>query len=365
MNTTPAIPAANLDPAPRFRFQLVHVFYAMSLFAAALATFGAAGIPLAVPILGLWAYIYSSPSRPIALAHSCLAVLGGGCLIALLLPTVETAREAARRTMCNNNLKLIALALQNYHDAHGAFPPAFIPDQDGKPMHSWRVLLLPYLEQKRLYDQYNFQEPWNGPNNSRLLASGPPAIYEYQCPSDPRAGRLAGAWTSYVVVVGPRTAWPGSQMRKTSEIADSTAKTILVIEDQSRPICWMEPRDLTFDQALDVLTSSAPAAAGIHRGESFFYHYTGGRNVALADGSVAFFSDGLQREFAANLLTIDDGVDASPQNLALQSFARRRLNVGNCYRLTVLVLLALFPLPWVWRKRQPVAAPGPTSRDDG
>jgi hypothetical protein len=291
-----------------------------------------------------------------------LAVLVCGCLIALLLPAVESAREAARRTQCNNNLKNIARALLNYHDDHGAFPPAFIPDKDGKPMHSWRVLLLPYLEYKRRYDQYSFQEPWDGPNNSKLMN---PVPDPYQCPTDLFAARGTGVWTSYVAVVGPRTVWPGASLRKMSEIADGTGGTILVMEDQSTKIPWMEPRDLMLDEALRVLTSSDPRVGGIHRQEGFFYDYAGVRNVALVDGRVAFFSDGLQRNFAAKLLTIDDGVGVSAQNLELQPFAGKRLNVGNCYRLAVFVLLTVFPLPWVWRKRKPDELSKATSTEGG
>jgi prepilin-type processing-associated H-X9-DG protein len=270
------------------------------------------------------------------------------------LPAVETAREAARRAQCNNNLKMIVLALQNYHDDHGMFPPAFIPDKDGKPMHSWRVLLLPYMEEKPLYDKYNFQEPWDGPNNSKLLMNPVPYAYRwYQCPSDARIGRGTGVWTSYVAVVGPRTAWPGAQMRKMSEIADGTANTVLVMEDQSTRIPWMEPRDLMLDEALGVLTSSDPRAGGIHRHEDFFYDYFGGRNVAFVDGSVALLSDGLQRDFVSSLLTIDDHAGLSSPNSGGKFGERKRLKVGNCYRLTVFILLTIFPLPWVWRKRKP------------
>ena len=74
---------------------------------------------------------------------------------------------------CKNNLKQIALALHNYHQANGCFPPAYIADKNGRPMHSWRVLILPYLELDHLYKQYNFNEPWDGPNNKKLLAARP------------------------------------------------------------------------------------------------------------------------------------------------------------------------------------------------
>src|SRR5579863_9248252 len=101
-------------------------------------------------------------------------------LVSLLIPATQQAREAARRSQCKNNLKQIGLALHNYHDAFGSFPPAFVADANGKPMHSWRVLILPYLDQLPLYKEYNFSEPWDGPNNSRLLNRMPPA---FSCPS--------------------------------------------------------------------------------------------------------------------------------------------------------------------------------------
>jgi hypothetical protein len=94
-------------------------------------------------------------------------------LIAFLLPAVRSARGAAYRSHCSSNLKQIALALHNYHDTFGAFPPAYVADESGKPMHSWRVLILPFLESSPLYDKYRFDEPWDGPNNRQLLKHMP------------------------------------------------------------------------------------------------------------------------------------------------------------------------------------------------
>jgi len=106
---------------------------------------------------------------PAVAAIAVAVILGvfvcGGILVALLLPAVQSAREAARRAQCSNNLKQIALAFHNYHDTYRTFPPAYIPDEDGNPKHSWRVLILPFLEQRALYEQYNFDEPWDSPNN--------------------------------------------------------------------------------------------------------------------------------------------------------------------------------------------------------
>src|SRR3954462_6657196 len=91
-----------------------------------------------------------------------LFVCGGVCL-ALLLPAVQAARQAARRAQSSNNLKQIMIALHNYHDANGSFPPAVVTDADGQPLYSGRVLLLPYLNQAALQSSLDLAEPWNSP----------------------------------------------------------------------------------------------------------------------------------------------------------------------------------------------------------
>ena len=89
-----------------------------------------------------------------------LVLLGYLILVALLLPAVSRAREAARRRQCANQLKQIVLALLNYREANGCFPPAYIAGKNGKPMHSWKVIILPYIDGDSLYKQYRFDEPW-------------------------------------------------------------------------------------------------------------------------------------------------------------------------------------------------------------
>lgn len=78
----------------------------------------------------------------------CLAIAIVAISVALFLPATRNVRPAAYRSQCKNNLKQIGLALHNYHDEYQAFPPAYTVDADGKPLHSWRTLILPYMEQK-------------------------------------------------------------------------------------------------------------------------------------------------------------------------------------------------------------------------
>ncbi|MCA9005141.1 MAG: DUF1559 domain-containing protein, partial [Planctomycetaceae bacterium] len=98
-----------------------------------------------------------------------LAVIGVGgifmvmVLVALLLPAVQQAREAARRSVSKNNLKQIGLALHNYHDTYRVFPPGGTQTTDGAPYHGWSTSILPFVDQAPLYNQVNFDQPWNAP----------------------------------------------------------------------------------------------------------------------------------------------------------------------------------------------------------
>ena len=90
-------------------------------------------------------------------------------------------RGSAARSQCINNLKQIGLAMHNYHDQHKSFPPAYTVDKAGKPLLSWRVLILPYLEQNALYKEFHLDEPWDSPHNRTLIDRMPPT---YRCPSE-------------------------------------------------------------------------------------------------------------------------------------------------------------------------------------
>ncbi len=168
----------------------------------------------------------------------------GGILVALLLPAIQAAREAARRAQCTNNLKQIALAFHNYHDTYGTFPPAYIPDENGQPKHSWRVLILPFLEGQQIYNQYKFDEPWNSPNNLAVTNQPMPV---YSCPSSP-TGTPGSTQTSYMVITGLGTVFDAGKACKLSEIIDGTSNTLMVVEVAGSGVNWAEPKDLDAQQ---------------------------------------------------------------------------------------------------------------------
>jgi len=203
-----------------------------------------------------------------------VAVVCGGMLIALLLPAVQAAREAARRATCSNNLKQIALAMQNYQAVHGTFPPAYVADKDGKPLYSWRVLILPHLGQEALYAQFDRTQPWNSPRNRNLANTVLPT---YRCPSDPSEDPLE---TNYVMIVGPATISDGPHAVRLEDIRDGASNTIMLVEVTESGIHWAEPRDLRAEDIDFMLEND--------RGEGIGSAHPGGVNAAFCDGSVRF-----------------------------------------------------------------------------
>jgi len=97
----------------------------------------------------------------------------GPIAVALLLPAVQAARESARRMQGSNNLKQQLLAMHNFHDTHNGFPAAYSTNKDGKPLLSWRVHILPYIEQQPLYNEFKLDEPWDSEHNKKLIAKMP------------------------------------------------------------------------------------------------------------------------------------------------------------------------------------------------
>ena len=235
----------------------------------------------------------SRSSAPVIIAIVLAVLVGlfclGGILVALLLPAVQAAREAARRSHCTNNLKQIGLALHNYADTYGAFPPAYVADADGKPMHSWRVLILPFLESSALYSSYNFDEPWDGPNNSLLANQMPPA---YACPS---AAAPNSATTSYMAITGPGTIFDGDKAATFRDITDGTSNTLIVVETSGQATNWMQPVDL--DAQKMAFAVNDPAGGDISSS------HPNGANGLIADGSVRFLSESIDAQTLRALTT--------------------------------------------------------------
>ena len=276
--------------------ELLFVMLAIGISCGIIAQIGTAGAVVGI-VVG-WLFL--------AIGLKSLKVTNGlvvFCIVCVLVIGYELlprpgSYPPSRRMQCSNNLKQIALAMHNYHDEHGSFPPAYIADASGKPMHSWRVLLLPYLERQDIYGAYDFNEPWDGPNNSKLAAVWPEV---YRCPSE---DQTSSQITSYVAVIGANTAWPGSDAASLREIKDGAATTLLVVECANSGIHWMEPRDLHLSQMSPTINATA--------GQGMCSEHPGGFQAAMCDGSVRFIPESLSADDVRALLTVDGG-EPAPQ----------------------------------------------------
>jgi hypothetical protein len=337
------------------QFRLTHLIYVVTLVSASLATFRIPGIVFAIVLLIFWVVVYASKSRPRAFCvYGLPLVFVSSC--AGLWTMVADPPENTHRWLCSINLKQIALSLHNYHDVYKAFPPAFVADASGKPVHSWRVLILPFMCQDTLYNSYAFDEPWDGPTNRALLTNTPTI---YQCPSRLDRSPTAAAYTDYFAVIGPSAAWSGSTNRKRSDFKDPTSTTVLLVEIAGQKIAWTEPRDFTVDEVLKLMESRDEAVEGGHRSEGAFGDapsYV--RYIALADGSVRCVSTRLSPEVWSHLLTIDDGADVSLDDPAAMGIPRRGMTAAHYIRLGIWLFVVLLPAPGVWWPRSRVAPPG-------
>lgn len=218
-----------------------------------------------------------------------------GLLVLMLMPATRSSREAARSNSCRNNLKQISLALRSYEEEHGEFPPAYTVDAEGNRLHSWRTLLLPYMEEVELFESIDLTKPWDDPANMKAREA---VVAVYLCPSYPGNDLEK---TIYLGVLGPNCFFSGSEPRKLSEVTDDIAQTLAVIEvPADHAVHWMSPHDVSKDMLLAVDSELKSGHPGIAQ-------------AARVDGSVGSLSNDIDKQVLGGLLTINGGedVDAS------------------------------------------------------
>jgi hypothetical protein len=212
-----------------------------------------------------------------------------GVLVALLLPAVQAAREAARRAQSMNNLKQIMLAMLNHHDARKWYPAHANYSDDGKPLLSWRVHILPFIEQQALYQQFHLDEPWDSPHNRELIPMMP-AVY-----LDPSSGlATTDGKTHYLGPVGAGLLFDGTaEGREIRTITDGTSNTIAVIQvSDENAVEWTRPDDWEFDP------NDPLAGIGSMRAGNIFL-------TGLCDGSVHAMSLDINPALFKSMLTVD------------------------------------------------------------
>jgi prepilin-type processing-associated H-X9-DG protein len=213
-----------------------------------------------------------------------------GVLVALLLPAVQAAREAARRNTSINNIKQIMLGLLNYESARTRFPAHASYDGKGKPLLSWRVHLLPFMEENVLYSQFKLDEPWDSEHNKQLITRMPALYWDPSSRLAPTDGR-----THYLGVKGEGHFFDGTDKGRTlAGIRDGTSNTMAIVQvDDDAAAIWTKPDDWTPD-ANDLL-------------KPFDGPHPGGFLAGFCDGHVMFISQSVEVRALKEMLTVAGG----------------------------------------------------------
>ena len=207
-----------------------------------------------------------------------------GCVAVFVVWNMNSAASFDLESkQVRNDLKLVMLALHNYHDEYRSFPPAFVVGPDGKRWHSWRSLILKDIDPE-LAGKYRFDEPWNGPNNSKLHKQAPVAFQSDLAESSDSAAH-------YLAIIGRRTVWPADQTVGFRDLVRGRSNTLMLVENRESEICWLAPKDMLGMDALRMLDDSRDEQP--NRGAYF----------ALMDGSVRTVGPKVSRNVLGSLMT--------------------------------------------------------------
>lgn len=249
-----------------------------------------------------------SPAHPrFSLRTLFTAILVLCVLLASMVAATRTIRRANQTRQCSGNIKALAMALLCYRQHHKTFPPAITYSQDGTPMHSWRVLVHPWVEQMNFTERYDLSEPWNGTRN-RLLCDETPdtfmdsrnipfrAVYHpyfCRCPSAPNT---QSQWvTNYVMLIDDQPGKTNGPPNRPGSAPPSAApdSAVILIEIAKSDIQWTEPRDVLLSELSMKIND---------RSKLSLSSYHGGACIAHADGSVEVLDEATTEERLRKLL---------------------------------------------------------------
>lgn len=251
---------------------------------------------------------------------------------------------------CMNNAIFYGIALHHYHYTHDCFPPPCVLDDNGRPMHSWRAFIMPYIEGENPIKNYDFDEPWDGTNNKKLTDAPDADIH---CPSS--CSKLDSR-RDYVTITGPGTIWPGGNGTRLEDIADGPDNTVLLVEMDNSDIRWLEPRDITIEEALGNSndgTATIPTSGHYTLKTYFTKSLPLAGNILMADSSVHCFENRPSSEDLAAILSIDGGEPVKIEDMVekYKYPLYKRLRWDHVIGLP-LFLITLVWL-WVWIVEEP------------
>jgi len=304
-------PPANRRP---LRFSLAAALGAMAVLCSLLAAYHAWGLDA---LLLWWLVIVVAAvvllgrrGRPGLAAATCIVAT-----VPLMWLVIRDARGPSSRVWeCKNHLRLLALATHNHESTYKCFPRAATRLSNDEKGLSWRVALLPFLEEPILYAKFKLNEAWDGPTNRQWIDSMPRWLH---CPEDrPPSDR----YTSYLAFQGKDTVWPPDRQLGLNSIRDGASNTILFSEMHDSNITWSEPRDFDAEN-MDWRVNATPRSSPSSMHGPVTEYLDGSRsrrgagmiNVAMADGSVRTLSGDVDPEVLSQMTNRRDGLPQASQ----------------------------------------------------
>jgi hypothetical protein len=313
------------------KFRLGTIAYAFALLAAGMAAFGNWGILAAAAAGVFWFRAASRRWGSVKVRAVVMTLLL--LLAAAFGGALSAAREAAQQSCCHGRLFQLAHVLNSFGN-NVSYPAAVTRDGGGKPLHSWRTVAMQQAGWLNSQSTVDFAQPWNSVVNQAALGGENEAC---RCPSC-----LDGSSkTDYFAVIGEQTAWPADRGRPIVEITDDPDSTILLVESWRKDAAWAAPVDLSFDEAVDLL-SKPPLPGTGHETDRGYFYLPGQRiGVTFVSGRYASLRLPLRRELAVALLTVDGGERIDEEEW--QESMEPALDYQAIYGLTAFVALALGP----------------------
>lgn len=234
---------------------------------------------------------FPAPPKSARRNHWLIQLLAVGgilfLLIVVLLPARRTVRGASERTQCLNNIRNITVALFNYHQEHNGFPPAYTINERRQKLHSWRTLILPYLDEQQLYDSIDLSKPWDDPVN---LEAGENRPTVFSCPS----AKLADSHTTYMAFVGDDRFLLENHSRMLDSVPDGSQCLAVIDVSTALSTHWMNPTDTANEFASEFTRQSL--------------NHNGVAIVAFADGSASTVSQSISPETLSQLMSVSENV---------------------------------------------------------
>lgn len=242
-------------------------------------------------------YLGPNSKRLVAAVFGVIFIAGlVGVTYQYASPALARLALSRDRGMTIRNLEQIASALNAYAADHGTYPSPVIRDSNGRPMHSWRVSILPYLNEQDIYSQYNFDEPWDSEQNI-VVGNKIPAVFV-----TPSQSSWAGYQCSYHLVSGDRTLFPPTGPLGPKRVLDDVTKTALVVEaatNTNASPMWTAPYELDIRS----MTGTIGTNPGVELGSVT----EGGAAIATVDGRGHFLDESTPPEVVLAILTASGG----------------------------------------------------------